>query len=395
MTMNSDKIFSWVKDFKDFWLPQNIPNNRHLFELITNKFNELEYLLNRNTQHENQSSIVNTYQYDHPNTIEQVDLSTQQAPECSLPTLPDRNNHIDENIENREQFYRPAIRIKRIPLAEAELFLPEGWKLTKSKRGRKKGQKKSATINSNANPIKKSPRKIKVPLASTQDANTSEVSNNVRKSARTKKSTKYESALSLLSIPSTNGDQKKCRRKLRAMDGEDDDLFTLGNLSQTNHTNGDIDCEQVPRFIGQNGILSQTRKLNETTTLSTFDDDFTMKSQSQKTNIDETLSNHHFNENNTHTIVPDAPVAEPMNILEDVSATEREQMYQDVVETDDNDSLFTSLELTRDKTQEPTSAVNNHSIINYNDCIEDISNDGVDPPPSSSSPNLAYFSLTT
>jgi hypothetical protein len=33
--------------------------------------------------------------------------------------------------------------------------------------------------------------------------------------------------------------------------------------------------------------------------------------------------------------------------------------------------------------------------MNYNDCIEDISNDGMDPPTSTSSPTIGQFSLTT
>jgi hypothetical protein len=201
--------------------------------------------------------------------------------------------------------------------------------------------------------------------------------------------TQHQSTSSLTSIKSTNDDKKKGKRKLRAIDAEDDDLFTLGNLSQTNHANGDIDCEQISRYIGQNGILSQTRKINETTT--TTDDDFTIQLQSRKSKRGETLTtilSEHPNDINTIT---ESSIVEPMNIFEDGGSVDEEQIFQEIIGNND-DSLFTSLDITRDKTIETSSTLNNNSIINYNDCIEDISNDGIDPPPS---PKLGHFPLTT
>jgi hypothetical protein len=61
----------------------------------------------------------------------------------------------------------------------------------------------------------------------------------------------------------------------------------------------------------------------------------------------------------------------------------------------DTESLFASLDIPFDKTVETTTILNNNSIMNYNDCIEDISNDGMDPPTSTSSPTIGQFSLTT
>jgi hypothetical protein len=58
----------------------------------------------------------------------------------------------------------------------------------------------------------------------------------------------------------------------------------------------------------------------------------------------------------------------------------------------DTESLFASLDIPFDKT---TTILNNNSMMNYNDCIEDISNDGMDPPTSTSSPTIGQFSLTT
>lgn len=214
----------------------------------------------------------------------------------------------------------------------------------------------------------------------------------MRKSGRARKIKRFESSSSLISIPSTQSDQQKGRRKLRAKIGEDDDLFTLGNLSQTDHADGELDCEQVPRFIGQNGILSQTRKLNETTTLSTVDDDFTTKSQSQRTIVNETFVDYPSNDPPTHLPPPDASIAEPMNILGDVTTAEREQMYKEIIENDDNESLLTSLDRTNE--HHPMTN-NNNSLLDYHYCIEDISNDGTDLPPSSSSPSSTHIPLST
>lgn len=214
---------------------------------------------------------------------------------------------------------------------------------------------------------------------------------NVRKSTRTKKPTRHAVRSDATSIPSTNGEKKKGRRKLRAMEGEDDDLYTLGNLSQDDQTNGDINCEQIPRFIGQNGLLSQTRRVNETTTMCAFDDDYLLRPTCDPSPADDAPSSEPT-DLDTHQIMPDTGIAEPMNFL---GGADCEQMLCDIVEAADNDSLFTSLELTRDKPFETSSTLHNNNSIDYNDGIEDISNDGIDPPPSSSSPALSHFQLTT
>jgi hypothetical protein len=45
--MTTNKVLIWLKEFKRSWLPQNISNDNHLMELITNKLRELEQLLIR------------------------------------------------------------------------------------------------------------------------------------------------------------------------------------------------------------------------------------------------------------------------------------------------------------------------------------------------------------
>ena len=43
--MNTNKVLVWLKDFKYTWLSENIFNDSHLIELISNKLHELEQLL--------------------------------------------------------------------------------------------------------------------------------------------------------------------------------------------------------------------------------------------------------------------------------------------------------------------------------------------------------------
>jgi len=98
---------------------------------------------------------------------------------------------------------------------------------------------------------------------------------------------------------------------------------------------------------------------------------------------------------NLNTTNVESPLTDAIRLDEYVDQIDEEQMFQDVIENNDNESLFTSLDITHNKTFETSSISNNNSIINYNDCIEDITNDGIDPPPSSSSPNFNHLSLTT
>ena len=132
------------------------------------------------------------------------------------------------------------------------------------------------------------------------------------------------------------------------------------------------DCEQVSRYLGQNGILSQTRKTNET--LTHYEDDFPIRLNSRHIHMEKRST--------TTSIEPPVPVDEDIIPLDD----------QQMLETD---SLFASLESTNAKNLETNLISNNNSMLNYDDCIEDITNDGIDPPPSSSSPNFDHLSLTT
>jgi hypothetical protein len=47
MAMDTNKVLIWLQNFKYKWLLQNILNDPHLIELISNKLRELEQLLIR------------------------------------------------------------------------------------------------------------------------------------------------------------------------------------------------------------------------------------------------------------------------------------------------------------------------------------------------------------
>ena len=72
-----------------------------------------------------------------------------------------------------------------------------------------------------------------------------------------------------------------------------------------------------------------------------------------------------------------------------------QQITEEIIENNDQ-SLFTTIE----KTPETNPVINNNnSILNYDDCIEDISIDGIDPPPpppsTSTSNAFEHFSVLT
>jgi len=77
---------------------------------------------------ENEITSENENQCDKTSDTDVIVLSTTQS---SLPT----SSHIQTPVENEhnksEEFNRPAIRLKRISLAEAEDYLPSAWKLRK------------------------------------------------------------------------------------------------------------------------------------------------------------------------------------------------------------------------------------------------------------------------
>ena len=45
MTNNTNQLLTWLKNFKNNWLLQNIPNDIHLLQTIKSKLSELEQLI--------------------------------------------------------------------------------------------------------------------------------------------------------------------------------------------------------------------------------------------------------------------------------------------------------------------------------------------------------------
>jgi hypothetical protein len=45
MTNNTNPLLTWLRDFKNIWLLENIPNNSHLLQTIQTKLTEFEQLI--------------------------------------------------------------------------------------------------------------------------------------------------------------------------------------------------------------------------------------------------------------------------------------------------------------------------------------------------------------
>lgn len=251
--------------------------------------------------------------------------------EMSLPTPPEIPMNIEEisNDENFEISNRPMILIKRIPLSEAENYLPDCYKtrwfqiffcsflrieqqenlfFSAIKKRAKRRSRQSSFRSARRSKKRNSPKKVKpaadVPIISS--------SSSIILSDQTKKS----------------------RRKLRAIDGEDDDLSTLANLSVIETEQINDDCAPIARHIGQNGILSQTRK----------------------------FQNHLNIEQEIERIT-----------VTNVNAANLEQIS--IFTTLDEESLFSSLDLTHDKTLHFDLMNDSINPFNYTSQIEDISQD--------------------
>ncbi|CAF5181913.1 unnamed protein product, partial [Rotaria magnacalcarata] len=172
MIMNKNKILIWLKEFKCDWLPQNVSNDNCLLRLLTNKIDELEQLLihEKDTSIEERHERVNTTTSD----INQRFISIQESREPFVFVTPSNKRiQIDDDDEKNENNSRPRIRIKRINLAEAELYLPTAWILgkAKSKSGRKKGKKTISAIVLNGNKSKINTQTNKSTLSSISDTN--------------------------------------------------------------------------------------------------------------------------------------------------------------------------------------------------------------------------------
>lgn len=395
METHQNRILSWLNEFKYNWLPKNISSSTQLFQSITKELEQLEQLLIQNNCEEIEISHEEPNQSTTTRETEENLVSTEQPSEHVLPTPSNVHNQIDGETDN---FHRPTIRLKRISSTDAERFMPSTWKTTQSKRKRKK---KKSLFTCNRRKAKKNTSIDKVLLSTTSDENIFKATNNSNitpKILRSKKLIEHPSTSSFASNQSINDGKKKGKRKLRAIDAEDDDLYTLGHLSKANNLNDNIDCERIPRYIGQNGILSQTRKINETIT-KIIEDDFIINFESNQSNTEQVLNTNlseYSNDISSNLNTTKSSTVHTLTIVEDDTPTNvKQQRLPNVIDTNDNESLFASLNITHDNTFETISSSVNQPYINYDDGIEDISNDGVDPSHSPSSNPTTHISLKT
>ena len=166
----------------------------------------------------------------------------------------------------------------------------------------------------------------------------------------------------------------------------------MGNLAKTDNSTYNKDCEQIPRYIGQHGILSQTRKTNETTTV--LNDDNTISLQLRQSTEDQTVEARPSEYSNGVDI--NINIVEAVTIPEDVCpANDELPSSQNITKTNDNGLLSASLNITHDKTFETSSTVENKSMPDYNDNIEDTSNDDIASSPLSRLSHSTHSPLAT
>jgi hypothetical protein len=129
--------------------------------------------------------------------------------------------------------------------------------------------------------------------------------------------------------------------------------------------------------MGQNGILSQTRKISET--ISHIHDDASITSNNYEFDNDKRIDDKHVDASDCAELpMMDLTLVNLSSNIDDRDRTSCEQTLSTVIETIDNTYLFTPLNIVHQKTCETAGIVNKHVSLDYADCIEDISNDGND-----------------
>ncbi|CAF4369707.1 unnamed protein product, partial [Rotaria sp. Silwood2] len=362
MKNNSSQLLIWLKAFKNSWLLENIPNDIHTVDLIKTKILELEQLISENNDDEEEyhrAKLLNDDSSSNSDT-EQIAIASTSTHE-TLPISSDIHFQLDNETEEEQSkrilleqsdnsqsqndklsssddddvfLLRPSIRLKRISQADAERYMPLAWN------------------SSNSDDIPRTPNIFETLTPSITNHNDAETSSN---------------------------DDKKAKEKLLASDND------------------------------QASISSQTHKNNETsTTSSTSDDDedFNIKIRTQKSILNKTERStikSRKNTNRSHKkhdiiinynlsstipnessldeppsdkpIIEEPPLKDSLAIAEEISPMDEDQILKDVIENNDNESIFASLDIAQDKPME----------TNPNDNIEEASNNEIDSSPTEDS----------
>ncbi|CAF3656265.1 unnamed protein product [Rotaria sordida] len=364
MKNNTNQLLIWLKEFKNIWLLENIPNDIHVVNLIKTKIVELEQLIIENNDNEEEYHRTKLLNDDSLNNSdnEQIPIASTSTHEtffeCSLPIS--SNIHFQSDNETEEEqskrilleqsdnsqnqndqlsssdddddvfLLRPSICLKRISQADAERYMPIAWKNIKSKR------LSTASDSSNSNDIPRDSNIFETLTPSKTNHNNSDTSSN---------------------------DEKKAKEKLLTSDNDQ------ASASSKIHKNNEI----------------------STTTSSSDDDDddFNIKTRTRKSLLNKTerspikLRKHAnrshkkhdiiINYNLSSTIENESSLDEPilkdsLAITQEITPMDEDQILKDVIENNDNESIFTSLDITPDKQME----------TNLNDDIEDPLNNEID-----------------
>ncbi|CAF3208709.1 unnamed protein product [Rotaria socialis] len=351
MKTNTNKLLVWLKEFQNTWLLENIPNDNHLVDSIKIKLDEFEQLIIEISDDEEEYNRAKLLSSDSPSNSDTEELavastSTHEAllapPDIRLPI----ENATEEQEEEEEQSrrlllaesdaseksasddedeltIRPTIRLKRISQADAERYMPLAWKNIRSK---------SFSYNSDS-------------------------------------STSHEKQLPS-SLHSNNLQQREA-----------------SHLSNSNNE------------ISSNNQIRNSTSAHDDSESSTSDDDFTIKVRTEKCSSNRTEKSptkSHKREKRSHkkhdviinynlTTAPNEasldetsiqePIAEDsLTIVDDMSPIDEDPILKDVIDNNDNDSIFGSLDIAQDKLRKQHS---NEDA--YNDEIDSLP--GQDSPP--------------
>jgi hypothetical protein len=175
--------------------------------------------------------------------------------------------------------------------------------------------------------------------------------------------------------------------------------LTRSKIQHNNHETPSGDEEKIKRksATSDSDQTSSSSKTNETSTSSISDDDFTIKIRTRKSSSNKiekssiTTRKHKTNSHkkkevvisyNSSTIIneplsdPSSTIAEDISPMdEDINPIDEDRILKDVIENNDNESVFASLDIPQNKPME----------INDNNIPEDISNNGIDSSPAEDS----------
>ncbi|CAF4738111.1 unnamed protein product [Rotaria sp. Silwood1] len=382
MKNNTNQLLIWLKAFKNTWLLENIPNDTHAVDLIKTKLLELEQLIIENNDDEeeyNRAKLLNDGSSSNSDTEQIAIASTsthETLPECSLAISSNMHFQLDNETEEEQSkrilleqsdssqnendklsssdddvfLLRPIIRLKRISQADAERYMPSTWKNINSK----KLSTGSDSSISQGQQILESSNSDDIPRNS-----------------------------NIFETLTRSNDEKKAKEKLLASDNDQASISSTTHKSHetstTSSTSEDDDDDFSIKIRTRKSLLKKTErspiKLRKSTTRSHKKHDIVINY-----NLSSTVPNESSLD---ETPLEDPPLEEPslkdsLAIVEQINPMEEDQILEDVIENNDNESILASNDINQDKPMET-----NHN----DDDVEEASNNDIDSSTTQDSPH--------